>query len=163
MTYTLAISGITNPPDAASALAKNTYRSLAHKVERKFGQPSAIMSGCQFGVDTDLVRFLIECWQDIEDLILVAPGAPHNFEFVTAMLTEGPAGMRVKVVRLLSHPDNATAYLARNSYLAEYADMLAAAPNTRHQVLRSGTWSTIRRFWWQQKQVIIQPFNGGFS
>lgn len=46
-------------------------------------------------------------------------------------------------------------YLQRNKDIAEVCDVLIAAPKEMEEVLRSGTWSTIRRARKLNKEIII--------
>lgn len=46
-------------------------------------------------------------------------------------------------------------YLARNQDIAEVCDVLLATPKEAEEILRSGTWSTVRRARKLNKEVII--------
>lgn len=46
-------------------------------------------------------------------------------------------------------------YLTRNKDIVDMCDTLIAAPETKDEVQRSGTWSTIRYAWKKNKRCII--------
>lgn len=79
---------------------------------------------------------------------------------------------RIRGYKTISHPPTneskrafkksdlileAKSYMARNTDIAKACDILLAAPKEGVEVLRSGTWSTIRRARKLNKEVIILP------
>lgn len=46
-------------------------------------------------------------------------------------------------------------YIERNHQIVDESDILVAFPSTKHEVLRSGTWSTIRYARKKDKKIII--------
>ncbi len=51
-------------------------------------------------------------------------------------------------------------YLDRNKHIVDATHMLIATPNTETEILRSGTWSTIRYAEKQQKPIYIIDITG---
>jgi hypothetical protein len=160
--YTLAVSGLVNPPKPNSRDGIAMYALAAKKVWAVWGQPGALMTGAQFGIDTDAVKAFVEIFEP-KLVTIVVPDAPYNTAFVNACLgPQSPLGMtRIHVHRMrYKHQSIPKAYMARNDYLAEHADALAAFPRHYSEELRSGTWATVRRFKKLNKGVIVTPCDG---
>jgi predicted Rossmann fold nucleotide-binding protein DprA/Smf involved in DNA uptake len=63
--------------------------------------------------------------------------------------------------RLTAHPATAGRELARNREIVAACDVLVATPATEREVLRSGTWATVRYARQAGKPVLLLPPNGG--
>lgn len=113
------------------------------------------MTGCAYGVDTETIAVATKLWPGIK-IICAVPQAPHNSSMV-AFLAATYEG-EVQVLQTAPKGRDSNAYMARNTFMSERADELAAFPPDGNEELRSGTWSTIRRFKTRNKPAHIFPF-----
>jgi hypothetical protein len=100
---------------------------------------ASVVTGAQHGIDTlaGIYSYLYAPGHDV----LVIPAAPHNESMV-----EFAQEHHFEIIRMERiSGGNGPNYLARNDKLVELADRLIAFPKTSKEVLRSGTWATIRR------------------
>lgn len=135
------------------------YKDSLRSVEVHRGRPTAIMSGCAYGIDTDVLRAALELWPGILVRFAV-PNAPYNHAQVDfiSMHYDGPIEEHFVSCQESSVGKR---YMARNQWMADNADELAAYPNTSQEQLRSGTWSTVRRFRKLDKPVYLFPTDEG--
>lgn len=155
--YNLACSGIVDPEQYGRTTQYHLYDMALETIIRHYGRPKALVTGCQVGVDTTFVDYYIEVGRQPDVKVkLIVPSAPHNQEFVARMRARGPR--LTDVIWAPNGRNNANAYMKRNDVVAEEGDLLAAFPLEPQEVLRSGTWATIRRFRKLDKPVTITPF-----
>lgn len=156
----LAVSGIIRPPDPTTLAARDLYMRAADYIDEKLEQPTELMTGCAYGIDTDSINVFLTMWE-IEKLHLVIPAAPFNAAWVSAIMSDlHPDITNTRVLaKWMPRRDQpaAAAYMERNDYMANNADALIAFPHTSVEQLRSGTWATVRRFEKRDKPVIYCP------
>lgn len=158
--YELAVTGITTPPDPSSAEAVDLYQFAAERVQKEWGAPAKLMTGCAFGIDTDSINYFLKVWNSIKVITLVVPAAPCNVAWVNTFLNGVHPNMPDKIIIRRMPRRNQTfakAYMERNDYIADNADACVGFPHTGVEQLRSGTWATIRRFWNNEKPVLYCP------
>lgn len=96
------------------------------------------VSGAAQGVDTSAI---LQAWgyhageRGAEARLVVPEGCAYNVRLVNYF--RGRQDVAIEFVY--------GGYMKRNDRLVELADTLVAFPRTRQEVLRSGTWATIRR------------------
>jgi predicted Rossmann fold nucleotide-binding protein DprA/Smf involved in DNA uptake len=136
---------------------RDYYKASLLEVATKRGErPEYIMTGCAYGIDTYVPYAAIEIWPKIK-VICVIPAAPHNDEFVRDIIQR--SGTELVHMYAYEGMTNTERYMDRNDELAKRADELAAFPHTKSEVIRSGTWATVRRFRKLNKPVHIFPIN----
>jgi hypothetical protein len=110
-------------------------------ISQELNDATEFTSGAAPGVDT---TFALTAWNLFPDAVhrLIVPAAPHNDALVDWAEEKG-----FEIVHAPRKADDASSFMARNDMLVsgEYADVLVAFPFTEEEILRSGTWSTIRR------------------
>lgn len=112
-----------------------------------------VVTGAAKGVDT-LAAYYAYAYAPGHN-VLVVPAAPHNLEIVKFAHEHF-----FEIIRLDSVPGgNSPNYMARNDKMIELADHLIAFPETSKEVLRSGTWATIRRARKKGIPIDIYPLN----
>lgn len=153
MTRRLACSGSVAPVEGTDALIE---RSL-DIYEDTYGEPTQLVSGCAYGIDTEWLIAASERWPDI-GVTLVVPSAPCNNSLVDRFLANIDTRLRT-TVWFMPHRagwSRSEIYMERNDEVQHRADALCAFP-TRWEPQRrgSGTWATIRRFRKVGKPVLL--------
>lgn len=125
-----SFTGVTEFPDpeAAEESITNTLLILP--------EPEEVYTGGALGVDT-LVQFIAQqVWPNADHYLCLPTGAPYNQEV-----------LRSGLPTLLSSEGSTVAesYMLRNDLLVNRCDELIAFPLTEEEIMRSGTWATIRR------------------
>jgi predicted Rossmann fold nucleotide-binding protein DprA/Smf involved in DNA uptake len=155
--YTLCISGPIDPPNYSPTMRARYWTNLETVAASRGGKPTAIMTGCAYGIDTDVLRAALELWRGVK-VIFAVPDAPHNVAMVNMIQANYMAQMTEHFIKC-ADPSVGKRYMARNDWMAEHATCLASFPHTSKEQIRSGTWSTIRRFRKRDKEVYIFPLN----
>lgn len=147
----LACSGTVDP----HPLLPELYQDSFLEYEYWYGEPNTIVSGCAPGVDSDWIEFAAMHWPD-SAIELVVPAAPHNQRLVEHFRRRYRA--RVTIKRMPARPgwSNSEIYMERNGELQHRADVLFAFPSQPREVLRSGTWATVRRFKKVGKPIYVE-------
>lgn len=100
------------------------------EVVRRLTHPTALITGGARGVDTVAALACRDFHSTVEQRVIY-PDGRWNEE------------LRERIPGANFYPGGP--YLQRNDALVEHADLLIAFPRTADEVLRSGTWSTVRR------------------
>jgi hypothetical protein len=123
------------------------------------------VSGACWGVDTLAARDALALWPHARHR-LVVPNAPHNeelvaeFEVLERLRLENAAGRGREIHATVEKMPAGTGYMERNDRLVLLADVLLAFPSTRDEVVRSGTWATVRRARKANVPVMVYPLDG---
>lgn len=123
-------------------LGTEEYEIVKRDFQSRIDEPDTIYSGAAYGVDTIGAKAARAA---SVDLILVTPTGKwynHTLHEIADEIIHVRGG-----------------YMARNDRLAAEADSLIAYPSTSEEELRSGTWSTVRRFRKLGKPVTIVPLD----
>lgn len=108
-----------------------------------------LRTGAAKGVDSLAFYAGVATFPKAQHHVLVPAGWRYNQDLVGFARQEG-----YKITRIEGGP------LKRNDALVAGANLLIAFPQTMHEILRSGTWSTIRRAWKQGIMVRYYPLDG---
>lgn len=152
--YRLACTGTVDPSGLVGPLIEQSLEVI----EAKFGVPSLLVTGSAHGVDTIWIQMAAARWRRTA-IMLIAPDAPHNedlYHLLRAM-HNGRSIARTRLLVMPRAPNNAAAYMQRNDQVQHHADVLSAHPKQRTEVIRSGSWATIRRFRKRDKPVWLSP------
>jgi hypothetical protein len=122
--------------------------------ENTVGLPDQLVSGCAHGVDTLWMKVAAVRYPNAH-LLLIVPAAPCNLDLVHDL--RHTDRRRLQVLYMPEAATNSDAYMQRNDQVQHNADVLTAFPSQPKEVMRSGTWSTIRRFRKAGKGVYISP------
>lgn len=110
--------------DLLSTLYASSYNHFLH--------------GCCIGADVEAHEIALSLGYDIH----ICP--PTNQEKVAVnLLPEPPNNVYMSNGNLVWSMSPAP-YLLRNRYIATYCDHLIACPYQQHEIIRSGTWATVR-------------------
>ena len=131
----IAISGPTT-------LTNREKEQVCTDFERRISAGDIVYSGAAYGVDTVGAKAAKPSGCE---LILVAPKDLWHNE-----------SLRKIADRII---DVRGTYMDRNDRLADHAECLIAYPPTALEEIRSGTWSTVRRFRKRGKPVVIVPLD----
>lgn len=112
-------------------------------------------TGAAFGVDTLAARIAVVRLPDTVHRI-VAPAKRHNHELAPALIRDYGSNRRIQHVQM---PEGTT-YLDRNERMVTYCDVLLAFPEAEREVVRSGTWHTVRAARRAGKVIKFFPLNG---
>jgi hypothetical protein len=112
-------------------------------------------TGAAFGVDTLAARIAVVRLPDTVHRI-VAPAKLHNDELAPALIRDYGSNRRIELVQM---PEGSS-YLDRNEYMVDLCDVLLAFPDTEREMLRSGTWHTVRAARRKGKVIKFFPLNG---
>jgi hypothetical protein len=122
-------------------------------------RPKEFVTGACWGVDTHAARLGLALWKNGAHRIVV-PNAAHNEELVSEFeVLENAAGRGQPSVTIERMPAG-TGYMERNDRLVALADILLAFPSTRYEVVRSGTWATVRRARKAGVSIMVTPLDG---
>jgi hypothetical protein len=121
-----SFTGTTNPNGSSPKLIEHVIRNLEDVTQ--------VNTGAAVGVDTYAYEYAVEFFPQAEHRVYVPKGKFHNSELVHKAEENGH--------RVILIPGG---YMARNDALVANADILIGFPQTAAEVLRSGTWATIRR------------------
>lgn len=119
----------------------------------EFKDVTECISGCAFGIDSIFARIAKDRWPDIRHTLII-PAGYHNWSLYDPPNFD------------LYHMARRTNYLDRNQEMInrmEEGDILLAYPKSANEILRSGTWSTIRRGRKAGVEIRIHPLNGDKS
>lgn len=130
----------------ANKLKEDDFFTIADVIEKLPGGVT-LYSGGAHGVDTAAAMIALKR-EDIDVILVVPIDQFYNYRLAR------DAGL-TQVIEVEG------SYMNRNSALAEIADELIAFPRTAREILRSGTWSTIRRFRKLEKPVHLHPLQEG--
>jgi hypothetical protein len=122
-----------------SGLRNHQIRELRYLIRLYEQDRKEFHHGDCIGAD-ELAAFMF--WHEDWPLICHPPNNPYKRAF-----------MNERVPHLLVH--ETLSYLARNHAIVNSCDLLIACPKTMHEVLRSGTWATIRYARKVGKKVLI--------
>lgn len=127
-------TGPTHPP---TGLVRHVADVLLHQLT----DGTEFTSGAAIGVDTAWALAAFAYYPKAKHRLIV-PAAPHN-----EALVDWAADHGFEIVNAPRLADDASSYLARNDLLVatRFTDTLVAFPVTEEEILRSGTWATIRR------------------
>jgi hypothetical protein len=142
------ISGPVDPPPGARAYVRSVLSDL-----RRLHDLGEFTSGGAWGIDTFGSLEALSLFPDAVHR-LVLPAAAYNLELLKPGLAE-----RFVVVRAPRGKTTAASYMLRNDLTVTHLDVLLAFPETRTEVQRSGTWSTVRRARRAFKDVRYFPLN----
>jgi hypothetical protein len=130
-------------------------RAKVRYAVKQLPEVEELTSGAAFGTDTEFALSGIRYHPDALHR-LVVPAAPHNQRLVEQFvglsdqhniaIEFGPVFVKY-----------GEAYMARNDMLVAHCETLEAFPKTEHEVLRSGTWATVRRALKAEKVVVLHP------
>jgi hypothetical protein len=136
--------GVTGPdmlltPAQAQYVRRNVKRNVigsngGHKLNNK------LVSGMAYGIDTEAVMAV---WGmlPMRHLICTVPGTClHNQVLVERAYQAG-----AEIVLVPNEHTVGETYMARNDATVDRIDVLLAFPRTLKEVMRSGTWATVRR------------------
>ena len=119
---------VTGPTKLSQVQAIYVHRKVQELRADRF------VSGCAYGVDTQAI---LEAWESHEGAqftLTIPKGEWHN---------KALAEFGASVGWDIEYIDGG--YMARNDRTIELTDVLIAFPETPDEVLRSGTWATVRR------------------
>lgn len=139
-----------------SMLLTEEERDYVHRIVKRTVLPrkrkNVLVSGMAFGVDTEA---LLAVWGllPFENMVCVVPGTCNHNRGLFARAAE--AGAQLIVTPNL-HTVGET-YLHRDDVVVENLDVLMAFPKTPSEILRSGTWATVRRARKANKKVRYYP------
>jgi hypothetical protein len=102
-------------------------------------EPSAILTGCAYGVDTVAALAAADTYGDSVQHRLYVPARKHNAELPELVRA---AGVEPVIIRCPNALSATGAYRARNEWMVEDADALIAFVAKPH-FYRSGEWMTI--------------------
>lgn len=105
-------------------------------------------TGAAFGIDSACYHYAVFLFRHAEHRVFVPQGQRYNQELVALARQEGHD--------IVGVPGG---YLKRDDALVDGATLLLAFPETMNEVLRSGTWSTIRRAWKRDITVMYFPLD----
>lgn len=147
----IAVTGVKDPmdPEAARALVRRTFAAMPEP-------PEMVVTGAQFGIDTIAFEEAVALWPGETTLHrIVVPGARHNND-VVALARKLSKRHRIDVEQM---PEGST-YLHRNDRMIDYARMVYAYPKSAREVVRSGTWHTIRQARKRGRRILVAPLDG---
>lgn len=121
-----SFTGTSNPGGSA-------YKTVEHFI-RQLTNVTQINTGAAVGVDTYAYEYAVKHFPRARHCLYVPAGSFHNLEVVR---TAKEAEHEVYLIE--------GGYMARNDALVANADILIAFPQGPQEVLRSGTWATVRR------------------
>lgn len=113
-------------------------------VVRDLTHPAALITGGARGVDTVAALAARDFHPGVEQRIIYPDGRWNE-------------DLREQVPGATFYPGGS--YMERNDALVEHADLLIAFPRTEHEVLRSGTWATVRRARKRGVEVRLHPLD----
>jgi predicted Rossmann fold nucleotide-binding protein DprA/Smf involved in DNA uptake len=120
---------------------------IVHEVIRNLTGVKLFTTGGAYGVDTEAA---IAAWkyQSYNRLQVCVPTGKAYNEATRKLgkVIEVPGG-----------------YMARNDAIVAHSDVLLAFPRTREEVVRSGTWATIRRARKAGVEVRLYPLDEGLN
>jgi hypothetical protein len=163
----VAVTGTRNPPvhskikrDAELWLANYIAPSLRHAAL----EMTEFRNGVQRGMDTIALREMLEAsmltqWRGNQKLRVYVPkGLPHNDRLVRDLKAQTKYNyLDLDVNEILG------GYLKRNHAMLTgmtNADLLLAYPKTGKEIVRSGTWATVRQARKQNVRIWIVPLDG---
>lgn len=126
------------------------------------------------GFQRDMVKWHLNNWWTYYDEIILHHGNCVGSDRELVLLAKDLVGFRI-----IGHPMvggnwqastsnndetlDARPPLIRNKAIVVSSQILLATPREHHEVLRSGTWTTIRYAWARPIPVIIIPPTGSFG
>ena len=118
-------------------------------------------TGAAWGVDTAAAEIGLQVYPKAMHVVYV-PAAPHNANVVAEVENAGRDGLVKGSISfgLPAAPSDAAAYRARNLEMLAGAELLLAFPSTKDEVVRSGTWMTVRIARTKDIPVIVAPLDG---
>lgn len=147
----VACTGPTDPKHGIGTARALVHTALATLDERRLdGEAvSEFRTGAAFGIDSLCFYAALPIFPSTKHHVFVPQGCRYNQDLVGFAKQEQH--------RVTGVPGG---YLKRDDALVEGADLLLAFPETMNEVLRSGTWSTIRRAWKRDVPVRYYPLDG---
>lgn len=125
---------------------------IGRQIRQVLDNLTLLITGAAFGVDTYACEFATKLYG--VDQLLCVPDDPHNEDLVQRMR----ANSSVKII----YPGD---YRERNQCMVNSSHVLLAFPETPKEILRSGTWMTIRMARKAKIPIYFHPLDGseGFN
>lgn len=127
----------------AGAVGRDLYGRSGPKY-----RPLEVRTGAAAGVDTAAYFACVAALPHANHRVFVPQGCRYNQDLVLFAKQEGHDVVGIE-----------GGYLKRDDALIDGANLLLAFPNSMQEVLRSGTWATIRRAWKANVPVHYWPLD----
>lgn len=114
----------------------------------------SFITGAAFGVDTAAHIISTNRHRGATHRVAV-PAAMHNEDLVRQAAEAG-----CSILYAAKGRTAAESYMLRNDLLVAECDVLIAVPETAEEVMRSGTWATVRRARDAGREVRLRPRDG---
>lgn len=134
-----AATGPSKPKDGFLSTIREALQQLPDP-------PTQFLTGAAFGVDTAVFALSRGLYPKARQRLFVPKGMFYNTDVATY------EGVEINFI--------SGGYLARDSAMVRECDVLLAFPGSKTEVLRSGTWATIRRARKARKRILFTPLDG---